>query len=528
MKKNILFGLFTLALLFQLNSCKDETDIVTPPNINIADEKTAIDGANEGDPISIPFTITTEQGVRKIAYYFIVNTANGTRNEDPVTIENFTENFPKTYNGSIDFSVRTEMNTLILVVFDKNNQASEIHIPLSDLKKLPVFTFDRNRDFKEKAILGKNLRIKGNAVSEYDIESLTYRVVNNGVVGNRVNIPVTDKRNIDFDISFVVESGLQTVLFDVTNIHGGKVEKEFRVLSVLTDDAMSIEIANGTTELLNYMEGEENTITGVVESGSYITGLKYSVKKKGVFGEFVEIEIPEDVTDMLDFTIKIVGEFGSEAVKILATNESELEEEVILNIPYVDSHIVEMTDVVLTTEIGKGKHNWFSCYLEPHVFDQETAAKHSEMMDFVAAKYTTGVPYLLSSMVYTAGGNYATSISPYMVGFEKMTYLLMPASRADVKNEYPIIEKASDMEAAFKKYTYYATAGRYTSGALTAGNYHGICWGLGSTQNKALAIIKLKEITTVEGISTVKFDIKFSKIDYRTMYNDASIMDYNP
>lgn len=528
MKKNILFCLFFLfSSLFIFNSCNDENEIPNSPNIDILDEKTKIDGANEGDLISIPFSVSTDQGIRKIAYYFIVNTANGTINEDPITIENFTENFPAKYDGSIDFSVRAEMNTLILVVFDKNNQASEIHIALSDLKKLPVFMFDKNLNFKEKAFLGKKIRIKGNATSEYDIESFTYRVKNNGIVGNPVSIPIADKHNVDFDLSLVVESGLEAVLFDVTNIHGGKVEDEFRILNVFTDDAISIEISNGLTELSNYMEGDENLIVGVVESGSDITSLKYSVKKNGVFGEFEEVEIPEEVTDLFDFTIKIIGEFNSEAVKIVATNESELEEEVILTISNVDSYIVYMKDVVLTTEIGEGKYNWFSCYKEPHLFDQTSAAQYPEMMDFVAAKYTNGTPNLYSAMVYTAGGNYAIAVSPYMVGFNKMTYLLMTANRADAKNAFETIQKTSDMEKLFNDNAYYATAGRYTSGTLTAGNHHVIAWGNGSQQNKAIAIISLKEIVTVDGVSTVKFDIKFGKPDYRTMYNNASIMDYS-
>lgn len=529
MKKNALSGLIILVLsLFLFNHCKDENDIASPPTIHISDEKTVIDGANEGDPISIPFSVATEQGVRKIAYYFIVNTANGTSNEEPVTLENFTENFPKTYDGSIDFSVRTEMNTLILVVFDKNNQASEIHIPLSGLKELPVLTFDKNLDYKRAAFLGKNLRIKGNVTSEYDVASFTYSVVSNGVAGSPVDIPVVDKQHIDFNVTIPVESGLEKVLFDATNVHDGTLEKEFLILEIFEEDNITIEMAGGVTEISDYMEAEENTIQGTVESGSDIIRLAYSVQKNGVFGTPVEVVIPEDVFDIFEFTFNVVGEFDTEAIKIIAENESELTEEIIVDIPYVDSHIVHMTDVVLTTEIGEGKHNWFSCYLEPHVFDQETAAQHPEMMDFVAATYTTGAPYLLSAMVFTAGGNYAIAVSPYMVGFDKMTYLLMTANRTDARNAFDIIRKASDMETLFNSTTYYAGAGRYTSGGLTAGNHHVIGWGNGSQQNKAIGVIKLKEITTVDGISTVKFDIKFGKPDYRTMYNAASIMDYNP
>lgn len=420
------------------------------------------------------------------------------------------------------------MNTLVFVVFNSENQASEIHIPFSELKKLPVFRFDKDLDYKEKAFLGKKLRVKGNVTSEHDIKSFTYKVVNNEVAGMPVDMPVIDRQNVDFDISIVVETGLEHIIFDVTNAYEGNVERKFRILNVLTDDDISIEIAGGITELANYMEDEENRIEGTIESGSTITGLAYSVKKNGVFGSPIAMDIPEDVTDLYNFTIRIRGEAGTEAVKIIATNESKLVEEFILDVPYVDSRIIYMTDVVLTTEIGAGKYNWFSCYREPHLFDQQTAAQYPEWMDFVAAKYTTGVPYLLSAMVYTAGGNYATSVSPYMVGFDKMTYLLMTANRDDAKNAFDAMEKTSHMEALFTSQPYYATAGRYTSGALTVGNYHVIGWGNGSQQNKAIAIIKLKEINTIEGISTVKFDIKFGKPDYRTMYNAASIMPYNP
>jgi hypothetical protein len=529
MKKNLLYNLLILmSLLFFFNGCNDSDEIVSSPTIHIANDKKEIKGANEKDLISIPFSVSAESGIRRIVYYFVVNTANNTKNEDPIIIEDYTENFPKTYESSIDFLIRTEMNTLILVVFNRDNQASEIHIPLSELKELPVFRFDKDLDFKEKAFLGKNLSVKGNVTSEYDIKTFTYRVMNNGVAGTPVDIPVIDRQNVDFDISIVVEAGLENLIFNLTNVHEGNVEKTFRILNVLTDDDISIEIAGGITELANYMEDEENRIEGTIESGSTITGLAYSVKKNGIFGSPIKMDVPEDVTDLYHFTIKIVGETGTEAIKITATNESELVEEFILNVPYVDSRIVCITDVVLTTEIGAGKYNWFSCYTEPHLFDQQTAAQYPERMDFVAAKYTTGVPYLLSAMVYTAGGNYAIAVSPYMEGFDKMTYLLVTANRADAKNAFDFIEKTSDMEALFTSQPYYATAGRYTSGALTAGNYHVIGWGNGSQQNKAIAILKMKEINTVEGISTVKFDIKFGKPDYRTMYNAASIMPYNP
>ncbi|MDR3142509.1 MAG: hypothetical protein LBU37_12420 [Tannerellaceae bacterium] len=528
-KNNIIYSLLILiSALFLFNCCSDNDEVVSSPVINIPDDKKEVKGANEGDLISVPFSVSTENGIRRIAYYFIVNTANETKNEEPVIIENYTEDFPKMYEGSIDFSIRTEMSTLILVVFNKENQASEVHISLSELKELPVFRFDKDLDYKEKAFLGKNLKVKGNVTSEYDINSFTYRVTNNGVASAPVDIPVIDRQNVDFDISIIVEVGLENILFDVTNVHEGKVERRFQILNVLTDDDISIEIAGGITELTSYMEDEENIIEGTVESGSNIIGLAYSVKKNGVFGSPVEIDIPEDVIDLYNFTITVVGEAGTEAVKIIATNESELVEEIIIDVPYVDSRIVYIADVVLTTEIGEGKYNWFSCYQAPHRFDQITAAQYPEMMDFVAAKYTTGVPYLLSAMVYTAGGNYATAVSPYMVGFDKMTYLLVTANRPDAKNAFDAIEKTSDMEALFKSQSYYATAGRYTSGALTAGNYHVIGWGNGSQQNKAIGIIKLKEINTVDGISTVKFDIKFGKPDYRTMYNGASMMPYNP
>lgn len=528
MKKRIIYNLLlVMSAFFIFNSCSDDDETINAPSINIPDDKKEIKGANEGDPVSIPFSVKADDGIRRVAYYFIVDTANGTKNEDPVVIEDFKDEFPKTYDGSVDFLIRTEMNTLILVVFNKENQASEIHIPLSELKELPVLIFDKGVDFKEKAFLGKNLKIKGNVTSEYDIKSFVYRVVNNGVPGSPVEIPVIDRQNVDFNTTIVVEEGLQRVLFEVKNVHDGTIEKAFRVLNVLTDDDISIEMEGGVTQWLDYFEGEVNTINGTVESGSNVTGLSYVIKKNGQYGTPVKVNVPDDVTDIFNFKLEIEGEAGTEEIKIIATNESDMVEEFILNVPVVESYIVYMKDVVLTTEIGKGKHNWFSCYLKPHVFDQETAAQNDEMMDFVAAKYTTGVPYLLSAMVYTAGGNYATSVSPYMVGFTKMTYLLMTANRADAKNIFDSIEKTSDMEAFFDNVPYYSTAGRYTSGALTAGNHHVIGWGEGSTKNKAIAIIKLKEINTSDGISTVKFDIKFGKPDYRTKYNAASILPYN-
>lgn len=530
MKKNVLsyYAFVFISAIFLLSSCNDENVAVSRPTIKISEESKKIDGANEGDLISIPFSVLTEQGVRKIAYYFIVNTPNGSRNEEPVTVVNFTENFPISYDGSIDFTIRTEMSTLILVAFNKHNQASEVHIQLSDLKKLPVFTFERDLDSKEKAFLGKNLRIRGNTTSEYDIKTFTYQIVKNGVAGPPIPIPFSNKREINFEVSFIVEEGLENVIFNVTNIHSGQVEKIYKVLNVLTEDDISIEISGGVTEIAEYIEDETNIIEGTVESGSDITGLSYSVKKDGMFGAPIAVELPSDITDLYNFKISIIGEAGTEAIKIIATNETEMIEEYILIVPKVDSYVRFMEDVVLTTEIGEGKFNWFSCWKEPHLFDQQTAAQYSDRMDFGAVTYTNGAPYLLSSMVWTAGGNYAAAITPYMIGFDFMTYLLMTANRADARNAFNSITKTSDLEALFNSTTYYAGAGRYTSGGLTAGNHHVIGWGNGVSQNKAIGIIRLKEINTKDGISTVKFDIKFGKPDYRQKYNNASLMPYNP
>lgn len=529
MKKNVLYYVFILiSSVIILHSCTDEQTTISTPVITIPEEIKQIDGANEGDLISIPFSVSTTQGVRKIAYYFIVNTPNGTANETPISIVDFTENFPLTYDGSIDFSVRTEMNTLILVVFNKDNQSSEVHIPLSELKELPVFSFDKNLDFKEKAFLGKNLRIRGNTTSKYEIKSFSYQVVKNGVTGPSTNIPFTNKHEINFDINLTVEDGLENVVFNVTNVHDGKIEKTYRVLNILTDDDISIEMTGGITEILDYFEDVENTIEGTVESGSDITGLFYSVKKDGEFQAPIAVDIPEDVTDLFNFNINIIGEAGTEAIKIIATNETELVEEIVLNVPMVDSYVVFMEDVILTTEIGEGKNNWFSCWKEPHVFDQQTAAQYSDMMDFGAVTYTNGAPYLLSSMVWTAGGNYARAITPYMVGFDFMTYLLMTSNRNDARNAFDSVTKTSDLDVLFNSTSYYANAGRYTSGGLTAGNHHVIGWGNGVSQNKAIGIIRLKEISTADGISTVRFDIKFGKPDYRTKYNNASLAPYNP
>lgn len=242
----------------------------------------------------------------------------------------------------------------------------------------------------------------------------------------------------------------------------------------------------------------------------------------------------EQGSKLVPFTIDMkIDNLKAQGIKVIAEDRDGFKKDYILDIksiegiPSVSNDVVYLQNITLTNQIGAGKHNWFSCYKQPHVFDVAAAAQNQEMMDLVMVK-TSGGARIYTPQINTVSAVYKGETDPYMIGFTKMTYLLITAHRADGKSAFDAIQKNSDLETIFNNTTYYGTASRSTSGALTVGNCHAIAWGDGAAKNKVIAFFLIKNVSLVGDVATVVFDIKFPNIDYRTIYNDTSLKAYTP
>src|SRR5690606_30621993 len=94
--------------------------------------------------------------------------------------------------------------------------------------------------------------------------------------------------------------------------------------------------------------------------------------------------------DEFTASIEIEGEAGTEAIRITGTNKGEKTKTLEVPVNKVYRRLLHFKDIVLTTEVGPGKNNWFSAFQAPHVFTAAEAVAHQEMLDLAFIKYTSG------------------------------------------------------------------------------------------------------------------------------------------
>lgn len=542
MKSKYLYTLSALCLIliFAIACTKEWKDTIgSGPEITISKTFESISGINVGDEVSIPVTVTSQTGVKRLSYYFIRQTANGTEAGTPVNLD--LENFPKDLQHNIVFTVEEDMTELVIVSFNKENFSSEVHIAMSEIRQLPVITFKDDIKYQETVFENKVMNVEGKVESEFDLESISFQTAINGNYSAATPITFTNKKNTPFVASVNVTKGLSAVIIKAVNIHGGFTTDTFKIGSV-AEDAVSIALAGGITEIDIVYADSVNTFSGNAVSGSDIQNLTYAISKNGVYGPEQAIQLGTPL-DEFTFDFSFTGEKDIEAIRITGNNVGGKSQVTEFPVAKVYTKLLHFPNIVLTTEIGPGKNNWFSAYKAPHVFDITNAAANQLMLDFAFIKYTATANRIVPAAVYNAGTAYTNATAPYMVGFTKAPYTMVTANRAHITNETfnPLVwdgELADFLQTNIIAPTSQGgenynvvTANRRVSGDMVPGSGFVIGWGSWNfadsrVVNQAFGLVIVKDYVVANGFATVTLDIKVPAEDNRTKFNPVSLFDY--
>ena len=543
MKSKYFYILSTLSIIFifAVAGCKKEwKDAVgSGPEIIISDAFKSISGINVGDEVTIPVNVKSESGVKRLAYYFIKTTANGTEAGTAVNIDR--DDFPKELQHDIVFTITDNMSELVIVSFNKENFSSEVHIAMSEIRQLPVLTFKDGIDFQQTVFENKKMKIEGQITSAFDLESITYQTLINGTYSGETPIAFTDKKNTPFEANVTVVDGLSAIIIKAVNIYDGKVVDTFKIGSVAAD-AVSIALEGGMTDIDVVYADSVNTISGNASSGSDMKSLSYAISTNGVYGPEQTIALGTPL-DQFAFNFSFTGNSGMNAIRISGENEGGKTQVIEYPIEKVYTKLLHFSNIVLTTEIGPGKNNWFSAYQAPHVFDITNAAQNQLMLDFAFIKYTATSNRIVPAAVFNASTNYRNATAPYMVGFTKAPYTLVTANRPHINDqvfnelgwdgelnnflESSIIAPTSQGGENYNV----VVANRRVSGDMVPGSGFVIGWGSwnftdNTVNNQAFGLVIVKAYTEENGFATVTLDIKVPAEDNRTKFNPVSLFDY--
>ena len=543
MKSKYFYILSTLSiiLIFAVTGCKKEwkDSIGNGSEIIISDAFKSISGINVGDEVTIPVSVKSESGVKRLAYYFIKTTANGTEAGTAVNIDR--DDFPKELQHDIVFTITDNMSELVIVSFNKENFSSEVHIAMSEIRQLPVLTFKDGIDFQQTVFENKKMKIEGQITSAFDLESITYQTLINGTYSGETPIAFTDKKNTPFEANVTVVDGLSAIIIKAVNIYDGKVVDTFKIGSVAAD-AVSIALEGGMTDIDVIYADSVNTISGSASSGSDMKSLSYAISTNGVYGSEQAIDLGTPL-DQFAFNFSFTGTSGMDAIRISGENEGGKTQVIEYPIEKVYTKLLHFSNIVLTTEIGPGKNNWFSAYQAPHVFDITNAAQNQLMLDFAFIKYTATSNRIVPAAVFNASTNYRNATAPYMVGFTKAPYTLVTANRPHI-NDQVFNELGWDGELNnFLQSSIIAptsqggenynlvVANRRVSGDMVPGSGFVIGWGSwnftdNTVNNQAFGLVIVKAYTEENGFATVTLDIKVPAQDNRTKFNPVSLFDY--
>ena len=543
MRSKYFYILSTLSiiLIFAVAGCKKEwKDAVgSGPEIIISDAFKTISGINVGDEVTIPVSVKSESGVKRLAYYFIKTTANGTEAGTAVNIDR--DDFPKELQHDIVFTITDNMSELVIVSFNKENFSSEVHIAMSEIRQLPVLTFKDGIDFQQTVFENKKMKIEGQITSAFDLESITYQTLINGTYSGETPIAFTDKKNTPFEANVTVVDGLSAIIIKAVNIYDGKVVDTFKIGSVAAD-AVSIALEGGMTDIDVIYADSVNTISGSASSGSDMKSLSYAISTNGVYGSEQAIDLGTPL-DQFAFNFSFTGTSGMDAIRISGENEGGKTQVIEYPIEKVYTKLLHFSNIVLTTEIGPGKNNWFSAYQAPHIFDITNAAQNQLMLDFAFIKYTATSNRIVPAAVFNASTNYRNATAPYMVGFTKAPYTLVTANRPHI-NDQVFNELGWDGELNnFLQSSIIAptsqggenynlvVANRRVSGDMIPGSGFVIGWGSwnftdNTVNNQAFGLVIVKAYTEENGFATVTLDIKVPAQDNRTKFNPVSLFDY--
>lgn len=537
-KNHLLFG--ALLLLLSVTACKPKDFVEATgdgPTIRIGSEFEKIQGINVGDKVTIPVIVTSEKGIKRLAYFFINETKNGTESGTPVYFDS--ESFPRELNQDIEFTIVPQMTELVLVSFDKENRSTELHIPMSEIRKLPVLTFKDNIKYRETAFFEKHMHVRGNITSEFDLKTITYQMIVDGNVSAESNVNFTDKKDTPFDIDIIVPRGLQAVVVTATNIYNGFARDTFKIGGV-ADDAINLSLTGGITSIDMIYADSINNISGSIQSGSDVTSLSYAVKINGMYGTETPIELGEPLNNF-SFNIPLVGAPGMEAVRISGLNEGGMEQQVELTIAKVTQKLLYFKDVVLTSDIGDNKFNWFAAWKAPHRFTAAQAAPNAPHINIGLIRHTTGFRIVTPSLYNVAG--YDVSMPPYLQGFNVATYTLITAFRRSVTAAaMDTILYDNNLENFMNRnikgpgpvgenYNITTSYRRLSDNIVATSANRGFVIGWGSRSGESVnhetyGLVLIKSVSISGTVCTLTLDIKVPMQDMQTKYNPVSQMLY--
>ncbi|QEH41646.1 hypothetical protein [Chitinophaga sp. XS-30] len=537
MKLYSLLAFLSLSLLATITGCKKAEDDMQAPVITISDEFADVENFNVGEEVRVAVNVKSAIGIKRLAYYFISKTANGTSSGTPVYIDK--TDFPMELNEEIVFTVQADMVELVIISFDKAHNNSEIHIAPKNVRNIPQLAFKDGIRYRETVFENKRLTIEGTITSEFDMTEITWQTIVNGVTSDEQAIAVTDPKDMPFAVSVVVPKHMSGIIIKAKNTYNGTAVDTFKIGNVADDD-VSITLEGGNTNIPIAYVGVDNTLSGNISSGSEVSTLTYAIKTNGVYGAEIPMTIG-DPKDEFPFSIAFAATQGIEAVRITGENEGNKTRVAEYAVAKVYNKLVHFTDIRLTSEIGPGKNNWFAAYQAPHVFDITNAAANQLMVDFALAKYSATSFRIMPAAIFDAGAAYRTAMAPYMVGFTKAPYTLVTVNRRSITpevfnslawdgelTEFLNTKIIAPTSAGGEGYNIAATNRRF-NGDLKVGEGFIIGWGQWSPiENKAFALVFVKEYALVNGEATATLEIKVPAEDNRTKYNPVSIFDYQP
>lgn len=535
------FGILSLLMIAVVSGCvKEWKDAIgTGPEITISKSEENITSVNVGDKVTIPVKVTSPTGVKRLSYFFILKTSNGTESGPSTHIDR--DDFPKDLQYDIEFVVKENMTELVVVSFNKENFSSEKHISISEIRKLPILTFKDGIKFQQTVFENREIAVEGNITSESDLKSISFQTLINGTYSAETPIAFTDKRNTPFTAKVNAVNGLTAVIIKASTIYEGKVADTFKIGSV-AEDAVSIALSGGIANIPILYADSLNSISGIASSGSNFQKITYAIRKNGVFGTETDITLGTPLTEF-PFTFSFTGEKNMDAIRIKGENKGGKTQEKVYTISKVYTKLLHFPSIVLTTEIGPGKNNWFSAYQAPHVFDITNAAQNQTMLDFAFIKYTSSANRIVPAAVFAANAAYFNATAPYMVGFSKAPYSMITANRPHVTPEALAgLRWDGEMEdwlqaniiapvaQGGENYNIKST-NRRVSGDMVKGSGFVMGWGTwnfvnGSAVNDVFGIIVVKDYVEANGFATVTLDIKVPAEDNRTKYNPVSIHNY--
>lgn len=532
MKKYILLVVCCLSLL----ACNKNDDKVAGPVITLGAGFEEVENLNVGEQVTVPVNVKAPAGIRRLAYYFITQTASGLSSGTPVTID-YKENHPQELDQNIVFTVPQNMVELVVISFDKQMKNSEKHIKPKGVRLIPVLSFKDNVKFRASVFENKQFKVEGSFTSEHDVTALTYQTIVNGTASAESPITITNAKNMPFALTVTVVKNMSGIVVKAKNSFNGTALDTFKIGTVV-DDAVNIALDGNKTNIPVVYAGIDNTLAGTVFSGSAVSTLTYALKVNGTYGAETAITIGTP-KDEFAFSVQYQGTNGVQAVRISGANEGGKSLQAEFVVAQVYNKLVHVRDIKLTTEIGAGKHNWFSMNKAPYTFDVPGAAANQLAMDFLMYKHGATDFRISSAAAFNAGAAYSTGMAPYMVGFNTATYTLVTVNRPSLTSaffdgmlwdgeltDYINNKVKAPVAAGGENYNVSTTNRRFNS-ALKAGEGFIIGWGSWTpTNNQAFAVVMVKEYAVINGQATVTLEVKAPAEDNRAKYNSVSTLAY--